>query len=33
MFTETLTDHDDVIGLACEGKLSISVRRVPRCVN
>lgn len=24
MFTETLTDHDDTIGLACEGKLSES---------
>ena len=24
MFTETLTAHDDTIGLACEGKLSES---------
>ena len=24
MFTETLTDHDEMIGLACEGKLSES---------
>lgn len=22
MFTETLTQHDDVVGIACEGKLS-----------
>lgn len=34
MFTETLTDHDDTIGLACEGKLSKSdLKRMHALLN